>query len=44
MYIAKPVPRERTALLYQGTWLVEEAVAYEELTITETARMVAPEG
>lgn len=44
MYIAKPVPRERTALLYQCTWLVEETVAYEDLTITETARIVAPEG
>ena len=44
MYVAKKVPKTKTALLYQCTWLVDEDVEYEELTITETAVITAPEG
>lgn len=44
MYTVKPIPRTKTALLYQCTWLVDGDAAYEELTITRTARLVAPEG
>ncbi len=44
MYVVKTVPKTKTALLYQCTWLVDEDVEYEELTITETAVVTAPEG
>ena len=44
MYAVKKLPRTRTALLYQCTWLVDEDVEYDELTITETASIIAPEG
>lgn len=44
MYVAKKVPKEKKALLYQCTWLVDEDVEYDELTITETAVITAPEG
>ena len=44
MYTVRPVPKTRTALLFQCTWLVDEDVCYDELTITKTARIIAPEG
>lgn len=44
MYTVRPVPKTRTALLFQCTWLVDEDVCYDELTITKTARVIAPEG
>lgn len=44
MYTARPIPKTRTALLYQTTWLVDEDAAYDDLTITKTARLTAPEG
>lgn len=44
MYVVKKVPKEKKALLYQCTWLVDEDVEYDELTITETATITAPEG
>lgn len=44
MYVVKKVPKEKKALLYQCTWLVDEDVEYDELTITETAVITAPEG
>ena len=44
MYKAKPIPRAPKALLYQCTWLVDEDVSFEDLTITKTARLIAPEG
>lgn len=44
MYTVRPVPKTRTALLFQCTWLVDENVCYDELTITKTARIIAPEG
>ena len=44
MYEAKPIPRTKTALLYQCTWLVDEDAEYEDLTITKTAKLIAPEG
>lgn len=44
MYTAKTLPTTRTALLYQTTWLVDGDYSYDELTITSTARIIAPEG
>ncbi len=44
MYTVRPVPKTRTALLFQCTWLVDTDVCYDELTITKTARIIAPEG
>ena len=44
MYSARPIPKTKTALLYQTTWLVDADAAYDELTSTKTARLVAPEG
>ena len=44
MYATKPIPRTKTALLYQCTWLVDADAAYDDLTITKTARLTAPEG
>ncbi len=34
----------KSKLLYQSTWLVENTVHYDELTITPNAKIVAPEG
>lgn len=44
MYTSRPIPRTRTALLYQTTWLVDGDAEYDDLTITKTARIIAPEG
>lgn len=44
MYTARPIPKTKTALLYQTTWLVDEDTGYDDLTITETAKITAPEG
>ncbi len=44
MYEAKPIPRTKTALLYQCTWLVDADAEYDDLTITKTAKLIAPEG
>ena len=44
MYEIKYIPKEKTALLYQCTWLVDEDTEYEDLTITKTAKLMAPEG
>lgn len=44
MYTVRPVPKTHSALLFQNTWLVDEDVCYDELTITKTARVIAPEG
>ena len=44
MYTARPLPEGRRALLYQCTWLVDRDREYDELTISETARLTAPEG
>ena len=41
---AKPVPREKTALLYQCLWLIDADAEYDDLTITKTAKFTAPEG
>ncbi len=44
MYEAKPIPRTRTALLYQCAWLVDADASYDDLTITKTATLTAPQG
>jgi len=44
MYVAKPIPRTKKALLYQCTWLVDADAEYDDLTITKTAKLIAPEG
>lgn len=44
MYTARPIPKTKTALLYQTTWLVDEDTGYDDLTITKTAKIIAPEG
>ena len=44
MYPARPIPKTKTALLYQTTWLVDADTEYDDLTITKTAKLIAPEG